>query len=371
MVPDTIKAVERAPFTLQLVSWLGLSGVYYALDLAALLEHAEPVEPWELAIRAAFWGGCGWLVSIGAWTLWRRFSLESTPAIVAVAAGGGLVFGALWMVAFHWLDGVLSFEPGYRPLREWAPVEFLAEGVTFTFPMMAWHGVALTVRQAEQRANDRARVVEAERSLAQAELDALRYQLNPHLIFNAINSAMALIDEDPQRAETMLLGMTQLLRATLRAPRAGTVRDELQRVRAYLELERVRFEERLDVSLSEHGDALEAEPLPTLLVQPLVENAIKHGMQRSSMPLRVRIELARHDARLEVRVANSGSLGGPGSNDGHGVGLANVRARIRAHYDPRSALTVEQVERDGEPWVEARLVLEGPPQYLHAEGSRT
>lgn len=354
--------MDRAPFTLQLVSWLGLSGVYYALDLAALLEHGDPVDPWELAVRAGFWGGCGWLVSIGAWTLWRRFALETSTAIVAVAAGGGLLFGVVWMVGFHWLDGFIALEPGYRPLLEWSAVEFLAEGVTFTFPMMAWHGVALTVRQAEHRANDRARVVETERLLAQAELDGLRYQLNPHLIFNAINSAIALIDEDPQRAETMLLGMTQLLRAALRAPRAGTVADELDRVRAYLELEHVRFESRLDASV--HADDVEAEPLPTLLVQPLVENAIKHGMQRSPMPLRVRIDLTRHSKGLDVRVANTGTLGGPSSNEGHGVGLSNVRARVRAHYGPGSTLTVEETTRDGDAWVEAWLHLVGTPKHL-------
>ena len=357
MVSDT----GRARIGLQLGAWLGISAIYFALDLAA---QDEPRVA-ELVVRAFVWGLCGWSVSVLAWWGWARLQPEqwSPPAMVGGATLGGLVVGVLWLLLFTAIDAAVELEPGFVALRDWSLEMATAESISYAFPMIAWHGVAFSLRQVERSADDRARAAEAEQLAQRAELDALRYQLNPHLLFNALNSAMAMIDEDPQRAEDMLLRLTFLLRSTLRAPREGTVGEELERIAAYLELEGVRFEDRLDVQV-EVEPGLEDVPLPTLLLQPLVENAIKHGMQCSPMPLRLCLHVSRRGRVLTALVANSGRLGEGFRDDGKastesGVGLANVRARVAAHYGKGGTLRVAQVERDGQPWVEAELSLDG------------
>ncbi|MEM7154319.1 MAG: histidine kinase [Myxococcota bacterium] len=351
----------RARIGLQLGAWLGISAIYFALDLGA----QEDARVAELVVRAVVWGVCGWLVSMLAWWGWARAQPEewSPSGMVFGATLGGLGFGTLWLLVFTAIDALVELEPGFVPLRDWSLDQAAAESMAYAFPMIAWHGVAFSLRQVERRADDRARAAEAEQLAQRAELDALRYQLNPHLLFNALNSAMAMIDEDPQRAEDMLLRLTFLLRSTLRAPREGTVGEELERIAAYLELEGVRFEDRLDVQVDvEPG--LDEVPLPTLLLQPLVENAIKHGMQCSSMPLRLRIRVSRKGRVLTAVVANSGRMGNGFGRDAEsstesGVGLANVRARVAAHYGHGGTLRVAQVQREGEPWVEAELCLDG------------
>lgn len=351
---------------LQVGAWLALTAIYFALDLAA---QPEP-RALELAVRALVWGLCGWVLSVLAWRLWQRWGWGDSPASLVTATGlGGLSFGLLWLSLFTGIDYLVALEPGFVPIQEWEAERLLSEGLTFVFPMLAWHGVAFSLDQAERRANARARATEAEGLLERARLDALRYQLNPHLLFNALNSVMAMIDEDPARAEGMLGSLSLLMRGTLDAPREGTLGEELERVQAYLELEQIRFEARLEVALDvdEHTLAL---PLPTLLVQPLVENAIKHGMGGPA-PLRVRVASSLDAGMLRVGVENSGTLASPGEGGGLepaglGVGVANIRARLAAHYGEGARLVLVEEARSDGPWVVARLEL---PTQMSGEGS--
>ncbi|MEM9877258.1 MAG: histidine kinase, partial [Myxococcota bacterium] len=174
-----------------------------------------------------------------------------------------------------------------------------------------------------------ARAHEGERRLlalagvaAKARLDALRYQLNPHFLFNALNALSTTIDEDPSRAQRMILDLSALLRAALDADGTGTLGDEVTRLARYLRLERARFEDALDVTI-DIPESLRGAPCLPLLLQPLVENAIKHGSGADGP--RVRIEAQLRGAFVVVRVANPGRWKGP---RGAGVGLDNTRQRL-------------------------------------------
>lgn len=348
----------RSTVVLQLGGWLGVAAIYFALDMAA---QDEPRVA-ELVVRAAVWGGCGWLCSLMAWWSWARLRPEQwSPArVVLASAVGGLVFGTAWLIGFNGIDAAVALEPGYIPLAQWGSHMVLSEGLTYVFPMMAWHAVAFSLRQIERGADDRARAAEAEQLAQRAALDALRYQLNPHLLFNALNSTMALITDDPAKAERMLQHLSGLLRSTLEAPREGTVAEELARISTYLELEQVRFESRLAATI-EVDPALRHALLPTLLIQPLVENAIKHGMREAKLELSVRISVAATADGMRIEVANSGTLASDtrpiDASQDIGVGLTNVRARVAAHYGDEGTLQLSETSDDDGPWTVARLVL--------------
>jgi signal transduction histidine kinase len=195
---------------------------------------------------------------------------------------------------------------------------------------------------------DAIRVAAREREIlqlaAEAQLTALRAQLNPHFLFNALTTIGYLMEEAPQRALDTLFRLTGLLRAVLKRSDGAlaTLGDELEIVRSYLAIEAARFEERLSVQI-DVPDTLAAFPLPPLLLQPLVENAIKHGITPRKDGGRL-VVTARTDAvALTLTVVDTGV--GVGATDlarrkARGIGLMNVEARLRHHYGGAAALAV-------------------------------
>ena len=192
-----------------------------------------------------------------------------------------------------------------------------------------------------QHAVERGRAVERVRAeLAQAELRALRAQIHPHFLFNTLNSIAALIAENPRAAEETTTRLAEVFRYTLKASgqEHASLADELEFLRSYLAIERVRFGDRLRVEESvEPG--LESVPVPSLLLQPLVENAVRHGVASRPAGGTVRIAARRDGDRLVIEVADDGpGFDGDRPASGAGFGLHSVRERLRAAGLPDLAL---------------------------------
>lgn len=177
----------------------------------------------------------------------------------------------------------------------------------------------------------------------EAELRALRAQMNPHFLFNALNTIGYLIQTSPARAQGTLMKLTALLRGVLRSADAdSTLGDEIDLVSAYLEIERARFEERLHVDIDVPGE-LRRIRVPALMIQPLVENAIKHGIANCRGGGRVAIESRADGDNLAITVTNSGARVTDAEiarGRKHGVGLANLDARLRHQYGDAASLTL-------------------------------
>jgi hypothetical protein len=181
----------------------------------------------------------------------------------------------------------------------------------------------------------------AERHQLEAKLSALTAQLNPHVLFNALNTVAALIPEHPDRAESTLLRLADLYRALLAATRRQehTLEDELEICRAYLDVERARFSDRLAVEL-DVASGLGSSRLPVLLLQPLVENAVSHGLGSRSGAGTVRVAARSTAQGLELRVTDDGVGFGSSARQGTGIGLENTRQRLQLRYGARADLTV-------------------------------
>jgi LytS/YehU family sensor histidine kinase len=171
-----------------------------------------------------------------------------------------------------------------------------------------------------------------------ARLKALKLQLNPHFFFNSLNSVRALIAKNPDRAQRMVTRLARLLRTTLQVDDVKTVplAEELSTVRTYLELEKVRFEERLQYEI-DATDAARDRPVPFLLVQTLVENAIKHGIAERQGGGTVGIRAKEEDGTLCLRVTNPGVL----EDESGGTGLSNARERLALLFGDEAALEVQ------------------------------
>jgi LytS/YehU family sensor histidine kinase len=177
------------------------------------------------------------------------------------------------------------------------------------------------------------RASELEKHLAQAKLQALQMQLNPHFLFNTLHSISSLMHHDVEAADRMIARLSDLLRAALAG--AGTqqvtLRQELDLLQLYLAIEQVRFGSRLTVKLNIAPDTLGAQ-VPNLILQPLVENAIRHGIEPRARPGCIELRAHRQDASLALVVSDDGAGFGENGAIKEGVGLSNTRARLRELY---------------------------------------
>jgi two-component system, LytTR family, sensor kinase len=194
------------------------------------------------------------------------------------------------------------------------------------FLFLSWSGIYFGVKLWTDARDRRAGELEAIALAQQAELHTLRAQLDPHFVFNALNSTSALIRQDPVRAERLVDEIASFLRHSLTAAsdRAIPLAEEIASVRAYLDIQQIRYERQLETRVDISETALQW-PIPPLLLQPLVENAVKHGMRTSAAPLKVRVTGGVRDGRLTLDVTHTGRLL---AETGKGVGLANVRRRL-------------------------------------------
>ena len=167
--------------------------------------------------------------------------------------------------------------------------------------------------------------------VVETEFEALQARINPHFLFNTLNSIAALIREDPARAEAMTLQLSALFRYTLQAPRQGLVplRDELLIVEGYVGIEQERFGDRLRYRADVDPTLLDLRT-PALILQPIVENAVKHGLSESAAGGTIELRGWRENGRVCISVTNSGAA--RESRPGTGEGLENVRRRLRATF---------------------------------------
>ena len=183
--------------------------------------------------------------------------------------------------------------------------------------------------------------------LAQAELGALKMQLQPHFLFNTLNAIAALLKTKPDAAEGMILQLSDFLRVTLNNTGRSevTLREELEFLERYLAIEKTRFQDRLSTRFRIRTEVLDAR-VPNLLLQPLVENAIRHGIARDRRAGRLEVSATHEKGRLLLRVTDDGPGAPPGSIT-EGIGLTNTRERLRHLYGDAYSLEYGNAPRGG------------------------
>jgi hypothetical protein len=234
---------------------------------------------------------------------------------------------------------VIAQMPSIGELSRSLGPRLIAEGmVTWYFFFAAWASFYLAVSSARQlRAAERREAV-ARREAQTAQLRALRYQVNPHFLFNTLNSLSSLVmGRRADEAETMIVNLSTFFRTSLAIDPTEdvTLAQEIEFQKLYLDIEQVRFPNRLQVRIDVPRDLRKAK-VPPLILQPLVENAIKHGVARTAEPVTLTVTAREEDARLLLSVENDCGSPAPAApgNGRPSVGLVNVRERLAARFGP-------------------------------------
>ncbi|HEY0156932.1 MAG TPA: histidine kinase [Thermoanaerobaculia bacterium] len=330
----------RGPAAFWLLQVAGWSA--YALDRYLSDRHFFPYGFTYLCVAFA-------LTALLLWptyrAVWRR--TRSLPTI------GGIVIAASCAGAFLWLvvSRVVFVAAGISGPPEESLSAYLAETLQYTlvhhkpFLFLSWSAIYFAIRYWDDAQLREREALAATAAAREAELKMLRYQLNPHFLFNSLNSAAALAKSDPERAERMLTQLSDFLRYALASakPPDVSLREELEAIRAYLAIEAIRYEEKLEVRTDVAPDA-ESFRVPGFLLLPLVENAVKYGMATSAPPLLLDIT-ARVDERgtLRLEVVHTGrwqESQAAGLARGAGVGLENVQQRLTAAFGAGQRLEV-------------------------------
>lgn len=263
----------------------------------------------------------------------RRAAFFSVLPLVGVVLGYALGFTLLApgesRYSFRWLSGWFVA----AVLLVWAVLS-----------LVNWRFFANKIRLAEtekQLAAEGERAAQFKAQAVHAQLQSLQAQIEPHFLFNTLANVASLIDTGPDKAKVMLARLIDLLRASLDASRSAsaTLRQELELVRAYLDILSIRMGQRLSYAI-DVPDALADLRFPPLLLQPLVENALKHGLEPKVRGGRIEVRARATDTELRLEVADDGLGFVPTASSG--VGLSNLRARLAAKFGTAAHLSIEE-----------------------------
>jgi two-component system sensor histidine kinase AlgZ len=319
----------RSFWKIQTIGW----GCFYLYDLLesihSLLTKRIFIKEETVPIVLMFLGSCG-LRPVCRLLLrqsysWFGFELRAAAAAmvtsIPVALGTGLILQNFYSVPWHALVTVWAWS---------AFVLFI--WCSLYFSIKQWH---FNIRQAEQSSLERERLLRAEAEVRDARLLALRYQLNPHFLFNSLNAvSMLILEENATAARRMLAQIGDLLRTSLGSEVTAEVAlsQELDFIEGYLAIEQTRFGKRLRIDMdvpSETRDAL----VPSMLLQPLVENAVRYGVAPLVEGGWIAIKIARQGGKLRIVIRNSGRrTGGDQKRNADGIGLGNTAERLKTLY---------------------------------------
>ena len=263
-------------------------------------------------------------------TVDRALAMRLLAGVGVAATGGG--------IAELFVTRIIPLNDPWRALE---PLRFVQTWISWLFLLTGWTVLYVGIRELRERRAREIRALRLETQVQQAQLQGLRAQLNPHFLFNCLNSLREIIGDNPA-ARDMVTQLSTLLRYSLHSSQSELVplEKELEVVRDYLSLETIRFEERLRVHWTVDPVA-GAMQIPPMLLQTLVENALKHGVARRPQGDDVAVRVCVAGDELQLEVSNSGDV--PDGWRSRGFGLANAQERISLLYGNRATLALENV----------------------------
>ena len=298
------------------------------------------------------WGSQYFIWGIISWVLWRLYRpfIQKASALQILTIVFPVSLVTCWIQEMIWVIFIRTVPVDRPPMPYWQRVSFNFKGDLVESMVIFW-GAFFFFRgfgyyqQFREKETFAARL---EAQLANAQIAALRMQLNPHFLFNTMNSISSLMRSDIDAADSMLEQMSSLLRMTLerRDVQLIPLHDEIEFIETYLAMQDRRYTGRITRTLSvdpELHDAL----VPAMILQPIVENAFVHGLSKLNRGGELTVEVSRHGDHIRTCVTSSGiglSIDTNGSGAGHGVGLSNVKNRLRLHYGDDGSFLISEVD---------------------------
>lgn len=266
--------------------------------------------------------------------LWRMLQLNLLALVVM----------ALLLMALNIPLDYLLLQENYEVSL--SPFIIIQIFFNFVKPLAIWALIYFFFQYSNKRLEMERENDQLERAILETEGKVLRAQMNPHFVFNALNSVRALITEDPQKAKKGINQLSKLLRSSLLTERKKTISlaEELETITDYLSLEKIRYEDRLDWKISIEPACHKAQ-IPPMLLQTLVENGIKHGISRSVKGGTIEISALSMDDIIQISVINPGHLK-PGKESNEGVGLINSQNRLNLLYGKTAQIELQPLNKN-------------------------
>jgi len=315
--------------------------VQWRADLVVWLTTAYA---WAFLTPFVWWLARRFPIERGTW--WRSAGLHLVSSVSFALIEEALFSWITPMFGLPWFPR--NFAATFRAV---VPIDFHLNVIVYWLIVGVQHSASYYRRFLERErlsAQLELRATQLESQLTQARLSALKMQLHPHFLFNTLNAIVVLVRQHRvEEADGMLTNLSELLRQTLAGwdTQEVPLRREVELINLYLDIQRVRFQDRLTVETSLSPAALDAL-VPSLLLQPLVENAVRHGVSKSSAPVRIELKACLKDSILELQVCDNGP-GVSGEGSGNGVGLSNTRARLQQMYGERQSLQLDSLAGGG------------------------
>jgi two-component system, LytTR family, sensor kinase len=221
--------------------------------------------------------------------------------------------------------------------------------------LLIWNLIYFTYHYVEKSRKEQVDKIRLEATVKELELQTIKAHINPHFIFNALNSIRALVDENPPRARTAITELSNILRSSMKSDKQPTapLEAELNIVKDYLALEQIRFEDRLKIEYDIDEDTLD-QPVPPMMLQTLVENAIKHGISKQKEGGTIRIVSDYVNNHYELRIINTGQLNGSTHFITDGFGIPGTKSRLKLLYGDKAIFTLSNLTPE---MVEATIKL--------------
>ena len=314
------------------VAWLA-AAVFWSIASAATAGSSPlAMLPWGMLTM-----GTAAVLGLGIWHLTARVPWDwRTPATYIVHAAALVTFSAIYATSWMWIELFTRPDEVMRLLRSSPVLGWNLMMGSWLYVLVA--GVSYAIRAQRRVSAEEAAAAEARLLAEQAQLTALRAQVNPHFLFNALHSVSALLAIDAARADEAIERLGDLLRYSLGSQPTVLLSEEWKFAQDYLAFERLRLGDRLGVE-SDVDTAALAALVPPLIFQPLVENAVRHGIADRPTGGCIAISARSTDGLLQLRVVDDGP--GPAETSSAGVGLASVRRRLAATYGDRARLEIE------------------------------
>ena len=283
-------------------------------------------------------------MGISYWYPARFISIEdnSVTKIVVTHLAGALLATAIWIGLGHL---ILNLVIDYFKIENWQIGNMIAWraliGIMFYFLIVSFYYMTIYYIGFRERS---IRETELKNLITQAELKSLKFQINPHFIFNSLNSMSALTSIDPERARSMILKLADFLRYTLanNDKQKNKLREELTNIKLYLEIEKIRFEDKFEY-IEELDEVCLDHPVPNMILQPLFENAIKHSVYETLEPVTLSLKCSHDEEFLKITLENNFEKNGT-KRKGAGVGLQNISNRLKLIYGRQNLMKIETDE---------------------------
>ena len=349
----TVKNRNRLFWTLNISGWLMLNMIYLVLYYRDSVTDPRAMLLLFTTYFTGFWSS----VLLRIFYVRINYRTLSIPLLLLTIIIGSIAAAYIWF----WIDALISAEFGSRLLVRYSLNNYLSHGWSNSFVTILWSALYLSLNFWIDSREQEEKLKQANDLAHSAQLQMLRYQLNPHFLFNSLNSIRALVNEDASRAKSMITELSEFLRYSLVSRNFANVplSSELEAMRHYFAIEKTRYEDKLEVNFTIQPEA-EDFPVLSFLLHPIIENAVKYGMQTTKLPLRINVNAEVLDNILHIAISNSGKWveSDSSQSSGTGTGISNVRQRLENAFPGRHKVVIDMNDE----FVTVKLELKHPEQ---------